>query len=177
MSTERPVKRLHGSDAVRLKNQLTYDPDTGIFKWKESGKGRRSNLIAGCVRKKGTNVWRKIRFEGEDYTSGQLAWLLMTGVFPGFIIDHIDGDPLNDRWSNLRRGDKCVAQRNLRKNSRNKTGVSGVRYRKRNKTFVAYIGAGAGNQKYLGCSPDFFEAVCLRKSEELKLGYSERHGT
>ncbi|MCA2417038.1 HNH endonuclease [Vibrio parahaemolyticus] len=28
----------------------------------------------------------------------------MTGHFPDFIIDHKDGDSLNDKWSNLRRG-------------------------------------------------------------------------
>lgn len=83
-------------DVVAIKSQLNYDSETGIFKWKEKGRGRRGNLIAGCIRTKGNNVWRKIVFQGENFTSGQIAWSIMTGVFPAFVIDHIDGDPLND---------------------------------------------------------------------------------
>ena len=85
---------------AKLRSQLSYAPDTGVFKWLESGSGRRSDLAAGCVKGKGINVWRRIVFDQQEYTSGQLAWTLMHGVFPHFIIDHIDQDPLNDKWIN-----------------------------------------------------------------------------
>ncbi|WP_139364680.1 HNH endonuclease [Vibrio parahaemolyticus] len=49
-------------------------------------------------------MWRRIVIDGKEYTSGQIAWSIMTGHFPDFIIDHKDGDSLNDKWSNLRRG-------------------------------------------------------------------------
>lgn len=94
-----------------------------------------------------------------------------------FIIDHIDGDPLNDKWENLRRGDKSVDQRNARLSSRNTTGVAGVKFMPKESQYHAYIGTGESGQKYLGCSDDFFEIVCVRKSAEVKLGYSDRHGT
>ena len=61
---------------TKLRNQLSYDPDTGLFKWLESGSGRRSDLVAGCVKEKGNNVWRRIVFDQQEYTSGQLAWTL-----------------------------------------------------------------------------------------------------
>lgn len=162
---------------AKLKNQLRYDPLTGIFKWKDSGSGRRKNLIAGCVKKKGDNTWRRIVFDGDEYTSGQMAWALMRGALPEFVIDHIDGDPLNDKWANLRRGDGSVDQRNCRKSFRNKTGVVGVRLMGDGKTYHAFIGIGGRVQKYLGSSVDFFEAVCMRKSAERKYGYSDRHGS
>jgi len=164
-------------DAIKLKNQLTYDPTTGVFKWKESGKGRRKSLIAGCIKKKrgGLNVWRRIVFDGVEYTSGQLAWVLMNGEFPPFIIDHIDGDPLNDKWENLRPGNNCVDQRNQRKSIRNTSGVVGVKWHASSSKYHVYIGAG-GVQKYLGCTDDFFQAVCIRKKAEIKYNYSYRHG-
>lgn len=160
---------------TKLRNQLSYDPITGLFKWIESGRGRRSDLVAGHVKKKGKNIWRRIVFDQQEYTSGQLAWTLMKGVFPEFIIDHIDQDPLNDKWINLRRGDKCVVQRNLKQNSRNKTGVTGVKLNKTSLKYTAFIGVG-GKQKYLGSSADFFEIVCIRKKAEVEYNYSPRHG-
>ncbi|EMY6611164.1 MULTISPECIES: HNH endonuclease [Vibrio] len=159
--------------ATLIKNQLTYDPETGVIHWKEPGRGRRANLVAGCVKQKQDNTWRRIVVDGAEYTSGQIAWSIMTGKFPEFIIDHIDGDSLNDAWCNLRRGDNCVAQRNLAKSKRNKTGVTGVKFSKG--TYTAYIGTG-NKQKYLGSSRDFFEAICLRKRAEAQYNYSPRHG-
>jgi hypothetical protein len=160
---------------VKLKNQLYYDPETGVFKWRESGSGRRKNLIAGCVKKKGLNACRRIVFDQKEYTCGQLAWCLMKGEFPNFIIDHKDGDSLNDKWTNLRRGDDCIDQRNAFRQVRNKTGCTGVRLN--NGYYLAYIGNGSGRQKYLGCSKDLFEAICIRKAAEVGLNYSILHGT
>ncbi len=160
---------------VKLRNQLNYNPNTGEFKWRESGSGRRKNLIAGCVKKKGLSIWRRIVFDQQEYTSGQVAWSVMMGEFPKFIIDHKDGDALNDKWANLRRGDECIDQRNARIQERNKTGCTGVRLN--NGYYLANIGDGSGKQKYLGCSKDLFEAICIRKSAELAIGYSQRHGT
>ncbi|MCG7552091.1 HNH endonuclease [Pseudoalteromonas sp. Of11M-6] len=162
---------------TKLRNQLDYNPETGVFKWRETGSGRRKDLVAGCVKSKRNdrNVWCRIVFDGQEYTSGQLAWALMTGEFPDFIIDHIDQDPLNDKWSNLRRGDACVDQRNNKKSIRNKTGVVGVKFHKTSSKYHAFIGAG-GKQKYLGSSDDFFEAVCMRKRAEIEYKYSPNHG-
>lgn len=161
----------------KIINQIAYDPLTGIFKWKESGKGRRKDLIAGCVKQKGNNIWRRIVIDGQEYTSGQLAWIIMKGEIPEFIIDHIDGNPLNDKWENIRRGDNSIDQRNAKLNRRNRTGVAGVKFMPKENQYHAFIGTGKDGQKYLGCSKDFFEAVCLRKSAENKLGYSYRHGS
>lgn len=160
---------------TKIRNQLTYNPDTGELHWKENGSGRRSNLVAGSIKytRGGHNVIRRIVLDGVDYTSAQVAWTIQEGEFPAFIIDRIDGDPLNDRWTNLRRGDGGVIQRNCRMSRRITTGVTGVRLN--NGYYPAYIGDN-GKQKYLGCSADFFEAVCIRKRAELDYNYSPRHG-
>lgn len=69
-------------NTAKIKNQIDYDPLTGVFKWKESGSGRRPDLIAGCIKRKRSNVWRRIVVDGDEYTSGQLAWILMKGEAP-----------------------------------------------------------------------------------------------
>ncbi|CAH1598608.1 putative HNH endonuclease [Vibrio jasicida] len=160
--------------ATKFRNELLYDPESGQFLWRQPGRGRRPNLVAGSVKKKNGNYWRKIVIDGQEYTCAQVAWTIMTGQFPQYIIDHEDGDSLNDAWDNLRRGDNCVAQRNLAKSKRNKTGVTGVK--SSHGSYVAYIGVGK-MQKYLGCSTDFFEAVCMRKRAEKEYEYSPRHGS
>ncbi|CAH7419396.1 putative HNH endonuclease [Vibrio chagasii] len=157
----------------RIKSQLSYCPETGQIKWKQSGTGRRNNLIAGNKRTHNGYTWNRIAFEGKEYTAAQIAWVIMNGEIPAFIINHKDGDSTNDTWSNLQRGDNCITQRNQRKSSRNKTGITGVRLN--NGYYLAYIGSGNG-QEYLGCRSNLFDAACLRKSAEAKLGYSARHG-
>lgn len=58
--------------------------------------------------------------------------------------------------------------------SNNKTGLIGV-CKNKSGSYSAYIYVD-GKTKHLGSSKDFFEAVCLRKSEERKLGFSLDHG-
>ena len=76
---------------------------------------------------------------------------------------------------NLMRGDKCIVQRNLKKRSRIKTGITGVKLHKTSLKYHAFIGVG-GKQKYLGSSADFFEVVCIRKKAEIEYNYSPKHG-
>lgn len=84
-----------------LKAMLRYDADSGMFYWLESKRGRKGIAKkAGCVRK--SDGRRRIRINGKLFYAYRLAWLYMTGRWPTNVIDHIDGDPSNDAWHNLR---------------------------------------------------------------------------
>jgi hypothetical protein len=65
----------------------------------------------------------------------RLAWLLSYGAWPDKVIDHIDGDKLNNRLANLRDATAAENQQNRhrpsRRNSSGHLGVSWCRYRKR----------------------------------------------
>ncbi len=50
---------------------------------------------------KSTNRWY-ISIFGHRHGAHQWAWLYMTGVWPSTSVDHIDRDPTNNRWGNLR---------------------------------------------------------------------------
>ena len=78
--------------AQRLRELLHYDPETGIFCWK-NGK------IAGASRPDG---YCHVRIDGRLYLSHRLAWLYMTGDWPMAQIDHIDRNRSNCAFYNLR---------------------------------------------------------------------------
>ena len=79
---------------------LTYDPATGELHWRKPGPGRRPDLVAGYRQPDGRK-W--VCVNGTRYAATRIAHLLMTRRDPGSLqIDHINGDPSDDRWVNLR---------------------------------------------------------------------------
>ena len=68
-----------------------------------------------------------------------LAWYFYYGKLPeeNFVIDHIDGDGMNNKISNLRKCTKKQNSYNRKLNKNNKTGFKGV-YKRGNK-FLATI--------------------------------------
>lgn len=84
-----------------LKNILHYDPVTGDFTWIVRQSQRTpAGSKAGCIRN--TDGYRSISIGKKKYNAHRLAWLYMTGQWPKKIIDHIDGNPSNNAFENLR---------------------------------------------------------------------------
>jgi len=168
-----------------LKELLTYDPETGIFKWK-----RRDRKY--CKSTAHQTTWNK-RFSGKEtnglsvqgyvrisifnkrYRAHRLAFLYMEGEFPKDKVDHWLGDRSDNRWSNIDHSSHLQNSRNLKRCKRNTTGITGLSWYEKNRRFMAYINV---NYKtiYLGTYEDFFEACCARKSAEIKYGFHENHG-
>jgi hypothetical protein len=150
--------------------RLSYDPETGIF---SRNSGRRAGLPVGSLGWNATSTYIVVSYRGRLLRAHRLAFLYMTGQIPK-IVDHIDGNGENNRWANLRPSSAVENSRNQRLRVNNKTGVSGVIYLKKNNAWEARIGGVVG--KRIGQSHNFFDACCMRKSAEVRLGYSERHG-
>ena len=127
----------------RLREVLSYDHETGIFTWLKFKAGVRCGSRAGYL---GTSGYRRIRIDGEEYKSSRLAWLYMTDEWPKNLIDHINTDKSDDRFSNLREatvsqnGANRLAQRN------NRIGIKGVRLSKTGKRFEVSIKMHPTNQ-------------------------------
>lgn len=122
-----------------LKEVLHYDPETGIFTWRSSGKGRKLGRPAGALHKKLGSV--QLFVGGRLYYAHRLAWLYMTGSWPREHIDHIDGDPSNNRWVNLREAtnaENLQNQRHARKDNLS-SGLLGVTWHKQGRKFMAQI--------------------------------------
>jgi len=91
-----------------FKARLSYDPNSGDLRWNSSGRSDRIGEIAGS--KKGR--YSQIGIEGHYYYSHRIIWLMMTGEWPTKVIDHINGDPRDNRWCNLRLATKADNMRN-----------------------------------------------------------------
>lgn len=95
-----------------LKKHLSYNKNTGVFKWKTT----RENAIkigteAGGFDKNGYKV---ISFFGRKYKAHRLAWLYVTGRMPKAQIDHINGKHSDNRFINLREAKGSINQENKR---------------------------------------------------------------
>ncbi len=108
----------------------------------------------------------------------RMAWLLMTGElpkFPEYEIDHIDGNPANNSWDNLRKVTKSQNQRNAGMRRNNKSGVHGVYWHNSIKRWVAGISVNDGRrQRHLGVFDNIQDAARARALAEIELGYTRR---
>ncbi len=107
------------------------------------------------------------KFDGSKSTTTMHK--LLFGYFEkGIDVDHISGNKLDNRRSNLR---LCSHQQNMfnqKKRSTNTSGYTGVSYRKKDKKFEAYIHHN-GRKKGLGLFLSAKEAAIARDKASIEL--------
>jgi hypothetical protein len=150
----------------RLKEVLKYYPSLGIFRWR-TREGRKKNIIAGYKNSRGYIV---IGIDGKTYYAHQLAFLYIHGYLPENGIDHIDGNPSNNKIKNLREVSHQCNMRNTGNRINNTSGVKGVYWNKRDNKWRAQICIN-GEVKYLGIYKNFDNAVKTRYQAEKKLNW------
>lgn len=126
--------------------RLIYNPNDGKVLWAKHPRWPSySGREAGNLRQDG---YRKLKFCGKQYLTHRVAWLLHHGTWPVGDIDHIDGNPLNNKLNNLRDVPHSVNLQNRKSATvKNKTGFLGVV--KRKNKYAAHIHKN-GKQIYLG---------------------------
>ena len=148
---------------------FVYDPETGLLTHARDKHVQKAGDAVGCPSKERYLV---TCYAKKNYFLHRVAWLLSTGAWPTGSIDHINGVKDDNRLSNLRDVDSTTQQRNQGLNKENKSGLAGVFILKSGRV-RATINYG-GRRHVLGTYLDYFEAVCARKSAEVKHGYTGR---
>lgn len=98
------------------------------------------------------------RFEGKSYQAHRIIWKWMTGEDPD-TIDHIDGDPSNNRFTNLRNCTNAENSRNYHKCTVGSSKYRGVCWVKRDQAWAARISAGDQGKISLGNYASEIEAA------------------
>jgi hypothetical protein len=148
----------------RLKEILSYNPEMGLFTWLASAGRAKVGDVAGTINGQG---YRHIKIDGKKHLGHRLAFLYMNGAFPKEHTDHIDGNPANNRWSNLR---ECTRAENLQNKASHKNSSSkypGVCWHKQCKKWKTQIMIN-GKRKFLGyfeTEEAAYQAYCAAKAE------------
>jgi hypothetical protein len=177
-----------------LKEILHYDLSTGVFTWKVrdschfnansyrsalssslSWNNRYSGKRAGCSSLYASGPREYIKIKKKAYFSYRLAWLYVYGKFPNNQIDHINGDPSDNRIVNLRDVTSLENSRNSSSPKSNTSGRVGVSFRKDRNKWRAFINE---NNKHIhiGYYLTMIDAICERIRYEKQLGFHANHG-
>ena len=153
---------------VELKSLLDYNSITGLFKWKNL-----NYSTTGCINGDG---YINIKINNKIYLAHQLAVLYITGIFPIDQVDHGNHIRSDNRWSNLSEATYASNSKNKSKAKNNTSGVTGVRWNKRDKRWVARIKVN-GKQLHLGNFKNKTDAIAARLAANTEYNFHVNHGT
>jgi hypothetical protein len=84
---------------ARLRELLTYDPSTGILRWRVGKSNVKAGSVAGGLNDQGYIL---LRVDRVAMRAHRVAWAIMTGSIPTLEIDHKNRIRSDNRWENLR---------------------------------------------------------------------------
>ncbi len=152
-----------------LKKYFRYQ-DGRLF-WKDelhckSATTRYAGKMAGDKKKNG--YWY-VGFRGERLLQHRIIFAIHHGYWPEEV-DHIDGNPDNNKIENLRGANSAINSRNLKKRSDNSTGYSGI----------SRLPYGSWRDRisatHVGCYKTKKEAIHARSTYLSENGYTEDQG-
>lgn len=141
-----PKEKKSGLTAQWLRENMTYDPLTGIFAWSKPGFGRTVGKTIGSNVAPHPEAYKTMKVNGDIFYAHRLAWLYVNGEWPKATIDHIDENRMNNAIDNLR--EATSAQNAARRETTRTIGTSRGVFPQRG-GFVARLHH-AGKRHYLG---------------------------
>jgi len=128
-----------------LKSLLDYDEASGVLHWKTKPATSRGNIgfnnkcggkVAGTIGRSGYLV---VGISKKYYLAHRIIWKWVTGADPVDQVDHIDGNKLNNRWSNFRETSNGPNIQNSKIRKDNTSGIKGVHWDAQHKKWRAVI--------------------------------------
>lgn len=142
-----------------LRDIFDYHPDGYLIR-RSTGKpcGQHANQRDGYV---------LVRVGKKKMLAHKVIYAIVHGKMPDGDIDHLDGNPMNNRIENLRDVSKSENQHNHKIPKNNTSGFTGVTWSTNHRKWQAQIKV--GNQSiYLGRFENFEDAVEARKKAKIR---------
>lgn len=149
-----------------LKHALDYNPETGVFTWKNKISCKN---VVGEVAGGNDNGYVRISLYRQKHMAHRLAWFYVHGIWPDEEVDHVNMDRSDNRICNLRPANKEQNSRNRHAQVNNKVGLKGVcEHAQQPGKYTAQIGIN-NKKKHLGIFTDPLEAhkAYVKASSEL----------
>lgn len=128
--------------ADQAREALSYDAETGVFRWRvKVGRGVAVAYPGDVAGNKGATVngYLYISLNRQRLLAHRMAWLYVHGEWPTRQIDHINGDRRDNRMCNLRLATASENACNGRLRATNTSGLRGVSWSKDKRKWVARI--------------------------------------
>ena len=137
-----------------LREWFHYDAEKGTLVWKVDRQKAFAGTLAGNPDPKG---YRHVGILGTYYLVHRVCWAIHYGEWPSSFLDHINGDPSDNRICNLRSVTRQQNNMNQKLRSTNKTGLKGVYFHRATGKYAATI-CYQGRHRHLGVFADPAEA-------------------
>jgi hypothetical protein len=150
---------------------FAYDPDTGVISWKNRPRhhftsdahwkkhntrfaGRPTGCKQYTARKTPSSL--HVSVLGHPRSVHRVIWKMIYRDEPSLFIDHVNGDPFDNRLCNLRLSSHSSNQWNRGATKRNKSGFKGVSWSKKRSMWKVGFHVGEKNIHF-----GYFELKCL----------------
>jgi hypothetical protein len=145
----------------------------GELYWKIRPSNKKlQNKKVGCF----SHGYIRVGYRKKLYYAHRIIWEIHNGAIPeGMLLDHIDGNGLNNKIENLRLVDHIGNKKNLPINYRNTSGVTGVYWNKQRNAWDSKLNL-EGKSLNLGRYRLKKDAIEARKNAEIGYGFSDTHG-
>jgi hypothetical protein len=161
-------KRADALTAERARELLSYDPETGVLRWRlDRGGKARAGTVAGYLN---TNGHRQLEVDGVAYLTHRVIWLMAYGRWPATGTDHRNGKRDDNRLLNIREATQGENAQNYAIPITNSSGFLGVSRHKRSGKWHANIKV-RRRQHFLGSfdAPEDAHAAYLAAKAKLHL--------
>lgn len=136
-------------DVAVLRSLLTYEPETGLLRWKDVGRaGVTSGMKAGFYNGDG---YIQVCIDGRYIMAHRIIWALVHGVWPDGQIDHKNGTRDDNRIANLRDVDAVTnGQNKLPSVAWGQSKLMGAQWNKQRQCWHSAIKPRNGKRIFLG---------------------------